>query len=116
MFLLFFLHFSSFFLFSFLCLFLFWVARNPFFLASIASSFLVTFISFQKIMLLSSLGGDNTSLGNLFPSFLLSFFEKKKPKFFLFFSFFSRKKFLLFLFLVCLSKYVLLLAPESEFN
>ena len=44
----FFLHFSScffiFHFFSFVFLFLFWDARNPIFLASIASRFLVTFL------------------------------------------------------------------------
>ena len=80
-----FLHFSSF---SFLCLLLVWVARNPFFLASISSRFLVTFLA-QKIMFLGRFG--RYLFGSSFLFFLLS-------NFFLFFFFFFYFLFFFFFF------------------
>ena len=77
----FFYSFSSFF---FFLLFLFWVARNPnFFLASIASRFLVTF-SKKKFE-----PSREVPLWAFVSFFLLSiFFEKKSSSFFLIFLFF----------------------------
>ena len=99
-------HFSSFFLhfsfsFSFSC------SKSDFFLASVASRFLVTFLTKKNVFEPSG----KVPLGGLFSFFLLSNFSKKQKHFLLkkllifsfSFSFFSRKKFIPFLFLVFLS-------------
>ena len=107
--------FSSFFIFLlFSFLFLFWVARNPIFLASNPSRFLVTFLV-KKLFFEPS--RRVPSLGSLFLFSLVYIFSMKKFSFlflnFCSFYFFSRKK---FLFSCTFFKYVSLLALVSEFN